>query len=185
MCDAVKAALQTPSPVFRCLTYATPMTTLASLLQPDQVILDIAVDNKTALFDLLGDHFAKSTGLNKANITASFAAREKVISTALGCGVAIPHGRIKNLRDTQGVFLRAKSGLAFDAPDGENVHLIFAMLVPEHATQTHLNLLSELAQMFSDEDFRARLMHVSDVALAHQLLKNWSPYAASEHSSAV
>ncbi len=161
------------------------MTTLASLLQPNQVILDTPVENKIALFEILGDHFAQSTGLSKANITASFIAREKVISTALGCGVAIPHGRIKNLRDTQGVFLRAKTGVAFDAPDGENVHLFFAMLVPEHATETHLNLLSELAQMFSDEDFRTQLMQVSDATLAHQLLKNWSPYAASEHSSAI
>lgn len=158
---------------------------LASLLQPNQVVLDATIEHKAALFAWLGDHFAASTGLNKANITASFEAREKVISTALGCGVAIPHGRIKNLRETQGVFLRSKSGLAFDAPDGEKVHLIFAMLVPEHATQTHLNLLSELAQMFSDEDFRAQLMQIDDAALAHQLLKNWSPYAATEHSSAV
>ncbi len=161
------------------------MTTLASILQPNQVILDAKVDNKTALFEILGDHFALSTGLNKANITASFIAREKIISTALGCGVAIPHGRIKNLRDTQGIFIRAKAGVAFDAPDGENVNLVFAMLVPEHATQTHLNLLSELAQMFSDEDFRAQLLQVKDATLAHQLLKNWSPYATSEHSSAV
>ena len=158
---------------------------LASLLQPNQVVLDATIEHKAALFAWLGDHFAASTGLNKANITASFEAREKVISTALGCGVAIPHGRIKNLRETQGVFLRSKSGLAFDAPDGEKVHLIFAMLVPEHATQTHLNLLSELAQMFSDEDFRAKLLAEPSQHACYTLLSTWSPYAATQSTTAI
>nr|MBP8120595.1 PTS sugar transporter subunit IIA [Burkholderiales bacterium] len=106
-------------------------------------------------------------------------------STGLGLGVAIPHGRIKQLRDTVAVFVRSKEGIPFDSPDGEPVRLVFAMLVPEYATEQHLNMLSELAQLFSDSDLREALLAAGDAATVHKLLTEWSPYAATKRPAAV
>jgi mannitol/fructose-specific phosphotransferase system IIA component (Ntr-type) len=87
-------------------------------------------------------------------------AREKLGSTGLGQGIAIPHGRIKGLKAPVGAFVRLVNGVQFDAPDGKPVGLIFVLLVPEAANEHHLQLLSELAQMFSDREFREQLAAV-------------------------
>ncbi len=88
----------------------------------------------------------------------SLFAREKLGSTGLGQGIAIPHGRIKGLKEAVGAFVRMKQPIPFDAPDGQPVNLIFVLLVPDRATDLHLQILSELAQMFSDKPFRERLL---------------------------
>ena len=97
-------------------------------------------------------------------VAASLAAREKLGPAGLGQGVAIPHGRIKGLKVARGAFLRLKQPVPFDAPDGKPVSQVFVLLVPEQATDLHLQLLSELAQMFSDRDFREKLGGASDAA---------------------
>ena len=76
--------------------------------------------------------------------------RENVGSTAIGHGIAIPHGRIKGLKTACGAFLRLRTPVPFDAPDGKPVGLLFVLLVPEQATEQHLQILSELAERFSD-----------------------------------
>ena len=75
----------------------------------------------------------------------SLFAREKLGSTGLGQGIAIPHGRIKGLKDALGAFVRPRQPIPFDAPDGKPVSLVFVLLVPEQATEKHLQILSELA----------------------------------------
>ena len=100
-------------------------------------------------------------------------------------GLQFAHGRIKSQRETLCAFIRARSGVPFEAPDGEPVRLIFAMLVPEHATEQHLQILSELAQMFSDPDFRDALLRCEDTVDAHRLLTEWSPYAPAQRTAAV
>jgi len=74
-----------------------------------------------------------------------------------GYGIAIPHGRIKHLKETACAFLRLQTPIDFDAPDGQPVDLVFVLLAPAAATDVHLQILGELAAMFSDEDFRASL----------------------------
>jgi PTS system nitrogen regulatory IIA component len=103
----------------------------------------------------------------------SLFAREKLGSTGLGQSVAIPHGRIKNLRDAVGAFVKTHHAIPFDAPDGQSVNLIFVLLVPERATDLHLQLLGELAQMFSDPTFREHLQASSDAAEIHKIFAEW------------
>ena len=94
--------------------------------------------------------------------------------TGLGQGIAIPHGRIKGLKTPVGAFVRLGSPVQFDAPDGKPVGLVFVLLVPEAANEHHLQLLSELAQMFSDKSFREQLAGAPDAAALHGLFANWA-----------
>jgi PTS system nitrogen regulatory IIA component len=110
----------------------------------------------------------------------SLFARERLGSTGLGHGVAIPHGRIKGLKDALGAFLRLGAPVPFDAPDGKPVNLVFALLVPEQATERHLQVLSELAQMFSDRPLRDAMSAAADPASLHQLISTWQPDAAGQ-----
>jgi len=91
--------------------------------------------------------------------------------------VAIPHGRIAKLRDATAAFVKTTHPIPFDAPDGQPVNLIFVLLVPERATDLHLQILGELAQMFSDAQFRNRLLACEDGASIHQLFYDWNSTA--------
>jgi PTS system nitrogen regulatory IIA component len=99
----------------------------------------------------------------------SLFAREKLGSTGLGQGVAIPHGRIKGLKDATGAFLRLAAPVPFDSPDGKPVSLLFVLLVPEVATEQHLQILSELAQHFSDRTCREALASAIDANCVRQI----------------
>jgi len=151
------------------------MNQIAALLAADRILLDLDVASKARLFEAVGALFERDAGLSAAAVTASLAAREKLGSTGLGQGVAIPHGRIRGLKQAIGGFVRLAHGIEFDAPDGRPVSQVFVLLVPEQATDQHLQLLSELAQMFSERAFRDRLTGAADnVALAH-VFSAWEP----------
>ena len=102
-------------------------------------------------------------------------ARERLGSTGLGHGVAIPHGRIKGLKNPLAAVARVQQPIAFDAPDDEPVSLLIFLLVPEAATQRHLEILSEIAEMLSDRELRERLKTEVDAAKVHELISNWEP----------
>jgi nitrogen PTS system EIIA component len=154
---------------------STPQTNFAKHLPPSHVLLDLDVSSKKRLFEQIGLLFENENGIARATVFDALFAREKLGSTGLGHAVAIPHGRIKGLRDTLAVFIRTKEGVPFESPDTENVRLVFAMLVPEHANEQHLNLLSELAEAFSDTDFRDKLIVEKSSIGAHDLLSSWTP----------
>lgn len=149
------------------------MNKIAELLPPANVRLDLNAASKAALFDAVGSLFAANHGLAARTVVGSLAAREKLGSTGLGQGVAIPHGRIKGLNEARGAYIGLADPIEFDAPDGKPVSQIFVLLVPEHATEQHLQLLSELAQMFSDRGFRERLGIAPDAATVHALFRDW------------
>jgi PTS system nitrogen regulatory IIA component len=149
------------------------MSLIADILAPDAVVAGLEACDKKELFELLGKLFESSGQLVRAKVCDSLQAREKLGSTAIGHGVAIPHGRVKGLRTAMGAFVRLKTPLPFDAPDGQLVSLVFALMVPEHATDMHLMILGELAQMFSEKDVRERLSHLDDTAAIHRLLVGW------------
>jgi PTS system nitrogen regulatory IIA component len=164
------------------------MTLLSKHLPRTHVLLDLDVTSKKRLFEQIGLLFENESKLARANVFDALFAREKLGSTGLGFGVAIPHGRIKGLREMVATFIRAKDGVPFEAPDGVPVRLVLAMLVPEHANEQHLNMLSELAQMFSDPDLRELLATETDPACIHKVLTEWSPYetyAAPKRSAAL
>lgn len=151
------------------------MNQIADLLPPANIAVDLDVPSKARLFDAFGALFHANAGLDARVVSASLDAREKLGSTGLGQGVAIPHGRIKGLREARGAFARLKAPVPFDAPDGRPVSQVFVLLVPEHATDLHLQLLSELAQMFSDKAFRDALATAASVADLSTLFRDWEP----------
>lgn len=140
------------------------MNPLTHLLSVEQVVLDLDASSKKRVFEQAGILFENRLGIARSVIFDSLFAREKLGSTGLGQGVAIPHGRIKGLKQAAGAFLRLAVPVPFDSPDGRPVSLLFVLLVPEQATEQHLQILSELAQRFSDRNFREALSNASDPA---------------------
>jgi PTS system nitrogen regulatory IIA component len=138
------------------------MNPLTNLLSAQQVLLDLDASSKKRVFEQVGMLFENHLGLARSIIFDSLFAREKLGSTGLGQGVAIPHGRIKGLKQTVGAFMRLATPVPFDSPDGRPVDLLFILLVPEQATEQHLQILSELAQHFSDRAFREKLHSAPD-----------------------
>lgn len=131
--------------------------TLQSLLNPSHVLLGFEVTSKKRLFEEIGFLFERTAKLNRSTVTESLFARERLGSTGLGFGVAIPHGRIKGLKEPQMAILQLKSPIGFDAADAAPVELVFALLVPENATQKHLDLLAAIAEVLGDEAKREAL----------------------------
>jgi PTS system nitrogen regulatory IIA component len=129
--------------------------------------------------------FENNQGVARSTVFDSLFAREKLGSTGLGQGVAIPHGRIKGLRDAVGGFMRLATPVPFESPDGKPVSLLFVLLVPEQATEHHLQLLSELAQMFSDKAFREELAAAPDALALHSLFIHWEAHAPNQHRPTV
>lgn len=103
----------------------------------------------------------------------SLLSRERLGSTALGHGVAIPHGRIKDTDTTRAAFIKLQQGIDFDAIDGQPVDLLFALLVPEESTDEHLQLLAQLAGMFSNEALVERLRTAPDASSLLSVLQEW------------
>ena len=161
------------------------MSLIAKLLPLANVMLDLEVGSKKRLFEQVGLLFENNHQIARSLVFDSLFAREKLGSTGLGRGIAIPHGRVKGLKDALGAFVRTKQPIPFDAPDGQPVELIFVLLVPDRATDAHLQILSELAQMFSDRTFRERLLAAPTAAELHQMITHWQPHGASQHSPAV
>ena len=161
------------------------MNLISKLLPLPNVIVDLDVSSKKRVFEQVGLLFENNHQIGRSLVFDSLFAREKLGSTGLGQGVAIPHGRIKGLKDALGALVRLKQPISFDAPDGQPVGLIFVLLVPDRATDAHLQILSELAQMFSDKAFRERLLAAPGAPELHQLVNHWQPHAAGQHSPAV
>ena len=146
------------------------MSLISTLLKPEYVLLDLDASSKDALFEKIAIHIAAALQLDPKLIEKSLVIREKLGSTGLGQGVAIPHGRIKQLKQAAGIFIRTRHAVPFGAPDNKPVRLLFVLLVPEHATDLHLQILSELAQLFGDRTLRERLLHTSSADEPYQLL---------------
>jgi PTS system nitrogen regulatory IIA component len=161
------------------------MNLIAKLLPPSNVLLDLDVTSKKRMFEQAGLLFENNQGVARNLVFESLFARERLGSTGLGQGVAIPHGRIKGLKEAVGAFVRLARPVAFDAPDAKPVFLIFILLVPEHATEQHLHILSELAQMLGDRELRDRLATDTDASLLHQHITAWQPHVADQRRAAV
>ena len=161
------------------------MNLITPLLPESSVLIDLDVSSKKRVFEQVGLLFENNLHIARSTVFDSLFAREKLGSTGLGQGIAIPHGRIKGLREAAGALVRLKQPIPFDAPDGQNVVLIFVLLVPDRATDLHLQILSELAQMFSDRELRERLLGAQSAAELHRLISNWQPNATTQHSPVV
>ena len=149
------------------------MNRLASILPETQVLVGVEATSKKRAFEEAGLLFESLHGLSRALITDSLFARERLGSTGLGHGVAIPHGRIKGLKAPMAAVLRLAQPIGFDAPDEQPVSLLIFLLVPEAATQKHLEILSEIAELLSDAGLRERIVGATAAADLHGLIARW------------
>ena len=150
------------------------MNLIAPLLSLDTTLLDLSFTSKKKLFEHAADLCAQTYGLKSTDIFTSLFERERLGSTALGYGIAIPHGRIKGLADACGALYRLSTPLDFDAPDNQPVSLCFILLVPKDANERHLQILGELAQLFGDEAMRADMLAAATPDDLLAMLNAWS-----------
>lgn len=146
------------------------MNRLAAILPVSNIVLDAEITSKKRAFEELGLLFENQHGLARVAVTDSLFARERLGSTGLGHGVAIPHGRIKGLKQPQAALLRLRSPIGFDAPDGEPVSLIISLLIPQNNAQQHLEILSDIAHILGDAQLREKIKTVLDASSLHTLL---------------
>jgi len=146
------------------------MNLMSRILPPSNVVLDLEATSKKRAFEQAGLLFENHNGIARTAVFQSLIARERLGSTALGHQVAVPHGRIKDLKEPCAAFIRLAEPVRFDATDGRAANLLFILLVPENATQTHLELLAEIARLMSDADIRHALATETDPSLVHGLL---------------
>ena len=149
------------------------MNRLASILPAAQVLVHVDATSKKRAFEEAGLLFESQQGLSRALITDSLFARERLGSTGLGHGVAIPHGRIKGLKAPMAAVFQLQNPIGFDAPDEQPVKLLIFLLVPEAATQKHLQILSEIAELLSDAPLREKLKTCDNAAELHELIAHW------------
>jgi len=151
------------------------MNRLAAILPASNVLVNVDASSKKRVFEQAGLLFENNHSVSRALVTDNLFARERLGSTGLGHGVAIPHGRIKGLKNPLAAVLRVQQPIGFDAPDDEPVSLLIFLLVPEAATQRHLEILSEIAEMLSARELRERLKTAPEAADLHKLISDWEP----------
>jgi PTS system nitrogen regulatory IIA component len=151
------------------------MNHFSHILAPENVLLDLDVSSKKRAFEQAGLLFENNCGIARSTVSDNLFARERLGSTGLGHQVAVPHGRIKGLKAPLAAFVRLAEPIPFESPDGEPVNLLVFLLIPDHVTQQHLEILSEIAEMFSDESFRTILSTAQDAATVHARLITWQP----------
>jgi PTS system nitrogen regulatory IIA component len=156
-----------------CIIREHTMNRLASILSPAQVLAQVEATSKKRAFEEAGLLFENLHGLSRALVTDSLFSRERLGSTGLGHGVAIPHGRIKGLKAPMAAVFQLAQPLGFDAPDELAVSLLIFLLVPEAATQKHLEILSEIAELLSDATLRDKLTGCTDSQQLFTLIAGW------------
>ena len=151
------------------------MNQIVPLLSISRVLLDVEMGSKKQLFEHVSQLLSAESGVVASMVSDSLLAREKLGSTGLGLGIAIPHGRIKGLKSATGVFVRLRTPIEFDAPDQLPVRLLFLLFVPMQATDLHLQILGELAQLFSNKIMRDRLYNSESTAETLAMIAQWLP----------
>ncbi len=146
------------------------------LLEPGCVVSNVEARSKKHTLEILSELLAGGDhDILAGEIFDSLVRRERLGSTGLGEGVAIPHGRIENLKASVGAFLKLSEPIDFDAPDNAPVDLVFAILVPSDACDEHLHTLSAIAQRFREDNFAAQLREVSSSRELHERLVSEPP----------
>ena len=149
------------------------MSLISQLLPRSNVALDIDAGSKKRVFEHAGQIFESGQAISRSLVFDSLFARERLGSTGLGHGVAIPHGRIKGLKAPMAAVFQLAGPIGFDAPDEQPVSLLIFLLVPEAATQQHLEVLSEIAELLSNSQLREALKTTQNAAELHQIIANW------------
>lgn len=152
------------------------MIRLSELLTLERIRCDVHATSKKRGLEQLSILLAEGQPeLKKKSIFDSLIARERLGSTGFGRGVAIPHGRVPGNEASLGAIIKLAHPIDFDAADGQPVDLLFALLVPENSTEEHLQVLSKLAEMFSDEATVMLLRQANDPSALYNIIAAWQP----------
>jgi PTS system nitrogen regulatory IIA component len=145
------------------------MNRVATYLEPEDILLDADIAGKENLFDSIDRHMTTRHALRSGEIAAGLRRRELIGTTGLGEGVAIPHARVGKLDRILVAYLRLKTPIPYDAPDGRPVSDVLVLLVPLQATEEHLQVLADATQYLADREFRARLRASAQAGEVKQL----------------
>ena len=144
--------------------------TLTDLVGPNAVIPALKVNGKKQAIQELAARAAALTGQNERTILEILLQREKLGSTAVGNGVAIPHGKLPKLNRLFGLFARLERPIDFEALDGQPVDLIFLLLAPEAAGADHLKALARVARLLRDPEIERKLRESNDADALYAVL---------------
>ena len=147
---------------------------VVNILEPERIDAHAEAGSKKRALEYLSQLISKNEpSMDSGEIFNSLLAREKLGSTGVGKGVAIPHGRMKSCSKPIGALIKLNQAIDFDAIDNDPVDLLFALLVPEESTEEHLQILASIAEMFNDNDFRQKLHQMESSADVFDLLSEW------------
>ncbi|QOR39408.1 PTS IIA-like nitrogen regulatory protein PtsN [Billgrantia diversa] len=145
--------------------------TLETILPPERALFDVPGGSKKRVLEFFSTFIAQNTpSLDSQEVFGRLVGRERLGSTGIGNGVAIPHARSPHCHNPVATFLKLAEPIDFDAIDGEPVDLVFVLLVPEEADDTHLSLLSQVASVMNDAETRARLRKCASQRELHERL---------------
>lgn len=147
---------------------------LRDLMASDAILVDLDASDKKSLLQLLSHHAAQALGLAEHTLFDVLWEREKLGTTGVGAGIAIPHGRVDGLPDVRGFFVRLKAAIGFDAVDHQPVDLVFLLLAPEDAGADHLHALATVSRTLRDSAFCDKLRKAKDKKALSALLDSVS-----------
>lgn len=152
---------------------------LSDLIGVKAVMPALKANSKKQLLQMMAEHAAKLTGLVERDIFETILQRERLGSTGVGGGVAIPHGKLPGIDTITGVFARLETPVDFEAVDDQPVDIVFLLLAPEGAGADHLKALSRIARVLRNADTLSKIRGTSDAAVIHDFLaKTEAPHAA-------
>ncbi|MCK4390743.1 MAG: PTS sugar transporter subunit IIA [Desulfobacterales bacterium] len=141
-------------------------------LREEAIISELnATDKKEVLEELTGP-VAKASGVSQEEMVRVLLERERLGSTGIGGGIAIPHGKLKSLDSLLVGFGRSLEGVDFEAIDGKPAHLFFLLMAPENSTGAHLRMLARISRLLKDSTFRQRLMSAGDRVELYMVIAN-------------
>lgn len=147
---------------------------LKDLVSANSVVCNAEIASKKRALELLADLLAKRSNTEDSfEIFQLLTEREKLGSTSLGHGIALPHTRTNLCNNAIGAFIKLNKGIDFDSPDHKPTDLLFALMVPEQHTEEHLKILAGLASMFSDEKLCHNLRTATTDTELHDTLTHW------------
>lgn len=146
--------------------------TISALLSPQKIFIDTEVSSKKKLLELIANIVADRSQLAQSTIYNNLLNRERLGSTGLGRGIAVPHARVPELSQTIGCFFRLKEPVNFESPDNQPVDLVFTIVIPEEATDEHLLILSSLARLFSQTDVCQAIRDASSKEEIEQIIQS-------------
>ena len=150
-----------------------------NFIEAERIGCRLEIGSKKRVLQQLGELLASSTpGLSPEAVFDHLLERERLGSTGLGHGIALPHARMPQLGRAVGAFVQLRTGVDFDAIDDLPVDLAFGLLVPQDATEAHLQLLAKLASMFSNEMLCEKLRNGADVQALLQHIQEWESFSA-------